>query len=484
MRVRLEVIGGPETGRVFVLDGADTFLIGRSPKAHLVLDPLADRYISRAHALIDVRPPSCHATDLDSTNGTYVNEGRIRRLELRDGDELRLGRTRIRVRLEQVSPDLVETVEIRRPAQRADRDAVVVTAGGDRALHDADRDLAEAGEHTCSVCARDLARWAEAAATTRPACDSLYLCPTCAAAERRSDLPIERIWQYQVLDVIGRGGMGVVLKVVDERTRRLCAIKQIRPEAARDARALMLFDREIGIQCSILHPNLVRIFERGQEAGCCFFVAELLGGGDLEHLVREVFRGPLAPGPACRIILDVLAGVEALHAQGFVHRDLKPSNMVLSRPYGEPGSVAKVTDYGLAKSFEEAGNSLFDYTRAGEAGGSIMFMPPEQILEYRFVKPPADVYAIGVSLYYLLTGRYTVEFPTPEELAAGVARRASPIEIMLEEPPIPVLKRRPNLPGALAAVVDRAVQKERAQRYASAADLRMDLERACSTGGV
>jgi serine/threonine-protein kinase len=445
-----------------------------------VLDPSADRYISRAHALLDIRPPHCHATDLESTNGTFVNDGRIRRLELRDGDEIRLGRTRIRVRIERQGNGSTADSGLIGHASSDSRDADIAEQPGGAFRSFPDGNVTP----ECFSCGRELVRWAAAHPDVPDLPDALFLCPTCAAGQRRRDLSIEAISHYRVLDEIGHGGMGVVLKAVDQKTRRLCAIKQIRAEAAGDERAMRLFDREVAVQSSILHRNLVRILERGQENGRCFFVAEYLAGGDLEHLVSEVFGGPLPPGPACRIMLDVLAGVEALHSHGFVHRDLKPSNMVLSRRFGDPGAVTKVTDYGLAKSFEEAGSSLFDYTRVGEAGGSIMFMPPEQILEYRFVKPPADIYAIGVSLYYLLTARYTVEFPTPAELAAGAGRRSSPIEIMLEDPPIPILKRRPNLSAALARVVDRAVQKNVSERYSTAAELRLDLRRACVDEGA
>jgi serine/threonine-protein kinase len=473
MKVRLEVVGGPQSGHVFELVGTSSFLIGRSPKAHLVLDPRADQLISRSHALLDVRPPSCHATDLGSTNGTFVNGARIQQCELADGDELRIGRTRIRVSIDRLEHGSIETLdlELALPATGPEQAAVPVAAEVPAPVRQT---------HRCCECGRELERWAREERDAPALVDALFLCPTCAAAQRRRDLKVERIRHYRVLDELGRGGMGVVLKAVDERTRRLCAIKQIRPGAARDVRALRLFEREVGVQSSIRHRNLVRVLDQGQDQGCCFLVAELLTGGDLEHLVTRVFRGPLAAGPACRIIIDVLAGVEALHQHGFVHRDLKPSNMVLSRPYGEPAAVTKVTDYGLAKSFEEAGSSLFDYTRPGEAGGSLMFMPPEQILEYRYVKPPADVYAVGVTLYYLLTARYTVELPTPAELAAGAVQHRSPIGVMLDDPPIPLLKRRPTLPERLARVVDRAVQKDLASRYLSAAELREDLERVCA----
>ena len=104
MNVRLVVVDGPEAGRVFSFDAADSFLVGRSPKAHLVLDPRADRYVSRTHCLVDIRPPRVIVSDLGSTNGTFVNERRISHGDLHDGDLLRVGRTRIRALLTGAPP--------------------------------------------------------------------------------------------------------------------------------------------------------------------------------------------------------------------------------------------------------------------------------------------------------------------------------------------------------------------------------------------
>lgn len=471
MKLRLEVVDGPEQGRTFDLEGSVSFLVGRSPHAHLRLDPAADRYVSRTHFLLELRPLRCIVSDLDSANGTYVNEERITQRELRSGDEIRAGRTRIRVVLDGMPP--VASSRTEEPAAAIEG----VESGASPVF------LSE-NPFGCSGCGRDLSLHAEADGMAAELPDALYLCRACAAKQQLPALAGRRLGDFALLLPVGRGGMGVVYKAVHEPTRRISAVKHLHPTAAEDERARRTFEREIDVQSAVLHPNLVRVLARGEAAGCFFVAFEFLPGGDLGRLVGKVVGGPLPPAIACRYILQVLAGLEALHGAGFVHRDLKPANLLLSRPWPDHSAVAKITDYGLAKSYEDAGRSIFDYTRAGEAGGSLLFMPPEQILNFRFVTPAADVYAVGVSLYYLLTGHYSVDYPMPGEPVAAGVRRRNPIELILEDPPVPVLWRQPELPRNLAAVVDRAVQKDLERRLASAAELRTAIEQAVARDGL
>lgn len=469
MAVRLEVVEGPEAGRFFEFKEADSFLVGRSPKAHFVLEPTADRQISRHHFLLDIRPPRCLIQDLDSKNGTYVNHRRIRRHHLEDLDEIRAGRTVLRIRIFEAQPETAPSSGTPRPPVRSlalsDRSREALPSPPGAAPPSSSRPF------PCFGCGRDLERWARADGWAEDLPDARYLCPTCTAAQRSSNVTRRTIGNYRILRELGRGGMGVVYKAVHEPTRRLCAVKEILPDAAADEKSLRLFDREIGVQSMVMHPNLARILERGRDGGHLFFSVEYLEGGDAHQLVTEALRVPLNPGLACKITCDILRGLQALHDHGFVHRDLKPRNFLLSRAHDDPGMSAKITDYGLAKSFEEAGNSMFDFTRIGDVAGSMMFMAPEQILDYRFVKPPSDVYSVGVSLYFLLTRKFSIDFPAAPSPGGGgrnQPRPRHPIHAMIEDPPIPILERRPDLPLDLAEVVDMAVLKDVDGRFASA----------------
>ncbi|MCD4747939.1 MAG: protein kinase [Thermoanaerobaculales bacterium] len=498
MKITLEVVEGPETGRVFEFAEADSFLVGRSPKAHFVLDPRADQQISRHHCLIDVRPPRCTVQDLESKNGTFVNHQRTRQKELANGDEIQVGRTTMRVLFSDVDDEELPPAQCYRCGQELDLSSPGRTLMCNAcSLADLARKSKEIeilpypngtvppSQFACGGCGKDLSDHADKDGRATYVPDAAYLCTDCAKRVFVGGAGGTQLGHYRILREIGRGGMGVVYKAVHEESRRICAVKQILPDVARDDKALKLFDREIGVQSMVVHPNLARVLERSLDNNTYFFVVEYLPGGDLNHLISKVFRGPLEPGLACRFILDVLEGVEALHRHGFVHRDLKPSNFLLTRSHEDPTALAKVTDYGLAKSFEEAGNSLF--TRVGEAGGSLMFMPPEQILDYRFVKPPTDVYAVGVSLYLMLTAKYTAQFATPAKQFPKVGdalRPRHPIKVILEDPPIPILERMPQLPKSLARVVDTAVQKDLEKRFTSAAAFAEDLRNAVAKEGL
>jgi serine/threonine-protein kinase len=250
------------------------------------------------------------------------------------------------------------------------------------------------------------------------------------------------------------------------------------PNAELEEREFRLFEREIAVHSEVRHRNLARLLDHGRDRGRSYLSVEYLVGGDAAKLVRRVFNGPVPVPLAVRIGLEVLDGVDALHRSGFVHRDLKPQNILLSRTPEDGYGIAKITDYGLAKPFEDAGNSLFDVTRDDEAAGSLMFMPPEQILNYRHVQPPADVYAVGASLYFLLTASYTVDSPAmvrPEASTVPPGLTRNPIEAVIDDDSIPIRERRGELPESIARVIDTAVQKELSQRYDSAARFRHEL---------
>ncbi len=468
MKMSLLVIEGPEKGRRFDFDHADSFLVGRSPRAHFVLDPRADRKISRTHCLLDFRPPRCLLQDLESRNGTFVNGVPVRRHELKDGDEIRVGRTVLKFHLEAGRES-----KIAHPTSQGDGPAVTQAA-----IPKTIRIKAEDSENgdqkfLCGRCSKDIGARANRDGLASRLPESLYLCLNCARQEFVGAASGKKIGDYRILRELGRGGMGVVFKTVHEPTCRLAAVKTILPDAARDDKALKMFDREMAVQSMLVHPNLVRIIERGRHEDSYFFASEYLAGGDAHHLVSQAFRGPLPAHIALRIILDILDGLEELHAHGFIHRDLKPANFLLSRPLTNENWRAKITDYGLAKSYEDAGNSIFDFTRMGEIAGSMMFMPPEQILNYRFVKPSADVYAVGASLYYMLTGTYTVDF-SPGATPKG-QRVRNPVEIILDDPPIPILEKRPDLDPAMARIIDRSVVKDVKLRFGSAREFRKEL---------
>ena len=544
MIVTLEQLSGPGAGRVFEFSGADSFLVGRSKKAHLRLDPKSDPLISRTHFLMEMRPPRVIITDLNSRNGTYVNDQRIRQTDLTDGDEVRVGRTALRVGIIydveteaepepatvtcrmcgaetsdpyeskgrfycqdcvrrarkaakakakptglRPKPKPAPAAETHKPApipSAADSRKPVPTPAAAASTHQLTKAPLPEVEYACMFCDADLSDRANSDGMAEELDYGLYMCNACVEQQQEPQLTIHRLDDYVLLSEIGKGGMGVVYKAVHLPTSRICAVKMVLPELVRSEYATKVFEREVRVQSRVLHPNLVRVLAQGRFQGAPYFVTEFLSGGDIKNLVTWEFQGPVEPRLSCLISLQILNGLEALHQAGFIHRDLKPSNCLLDRSYKEKDFQVKIADYGLAKSYENAGHSVFDLTKEGVMAGSYVFIPPEQITNYKYVKPPVDVYAVGTSLYFMLTARYSVDFPGEEngDTPSAVSRRMRhPVEIVLEEPPIPVMQRNPNLPPGLAAVVDKAVVKDLKMRFQTAAEFREELAKAARAEG-
>ena len=174
-------------------------------------------------------------------------------------------------------------------------------------------------------------------------------------------------------------------------------------------------------------------------------------------------RLDIPAGTAVRVALQALDGLSFAHEKGFVHRDIKPENILLADPGME---VVKLTDFGLAKSFQQAG--LSGMTATGFAAGTLQFMPREQLTNFRLLRPASDVWSMGATLYYMLTLRYARDFKSGKD----------PLAVVLGGGVVPVRERDPEVPPGLAEVVDRAVDDDLGKRYPSAVEFREALAKA------
>jgi tRNA A-37 threonylcarbamoyl transferase component Bud32 len=261
---------------------------------------------------------------------------------------------------------------------------------------------------------------------------------------------------YDLLEELGHGGMGVVYKARQRRADRVVALKVIRSGPAIDAALRERFAAEARALARLQHPNIVQIFEVGEEAGCPFFSLEYVAGGTLARRLKDA--GPLPSAEAAGLI-EILAGaIDAAHRAGVLHRDLKPANVLLTSD-GTP----KVTDFGLAKRLDtEEGVTL-----TGAFLGTPSYMAPEQAAGYHeAVGPATDVYALGATLYELLTGRPPFRARTPLATA----------RLVVEADPVPVRTHRHDVPADLEAICLKCLEKDPARRYARAGDLATDLE--------
>jgi serine/threonine protein kinase len=212
------------------------------------------------------------------------------------------------------------------------------------------------------------------------------------------------------------------------------------------------------------HPNIVEWYEQGMSRGQFWFAMEYVAGTNLETLAKaDPGRYPV--NHACRLACQMLKGLEQAHQLGFVHRDIKPENILIAQL--EDGLSVKISDFGLAKSFRGVG--LSGLTFSGEMRGTVPFMPPEQMLDFKTVTPVADLYATAATLYYLLTCQYIYDDQPGVDL----------IRMLLEEPPIPIRDRRPDISPALAEVIGQCLARDPKTRYPDATSMRKALKPFC-----
>jgi serine/threonine protein kinase len=256
----------------------------------------------------------------------------------------------------------------------------------------------------------DLPRDAAATVDHTPVEDSLSALPA-QPAVKVQELP--SVAGYQILGILGRGAMGVVYKARQRGLQRIVALKMILAGGHASESEVARFRSEAEAVGQLQHPNIVQVYEVGEQDGCPFFSLEFVDGGSLN---KKIAGEPQPIRPAAHLVMLLAQGMEAAHQKGIIHRDLKPSNVMLTQPR-QPGSsgssagallseshygVPKIADFGLAKRLEDESGQ----TRSGAILGTPSYMAPEQAEgRSKQVGPLADVYALGAVLYELLTGR-------------------------------------------------------------------------------
>ena len=279
--------------------------------------------------------------------------------------------------------------------------------------------------------------------------------PPLGEVESPQSLPsLPQIAGYEILEVLGHGGMGVVYKARQLGLNRMVAIKMVLAGANASPQDLGRFRDEAEAVARLMHPNIVQIFEIGEQTGCPFLALEYVAGGSLaEHLDGT----PVGARPAAELVLSLSRALQHAHEMGIVHRDLKPAN-VLMLADGTP----KVADFGLAKRAD----STYAHTQTGALLGSPSYMAPEQAAgDSQKVGPATDVYALGVILYEMLTGR-------PPFKGASLL---DTIEQVREHDPAPPRFLQPKTPRDLETICLKCLEKKPERRYASAGALADDL---------
>jgi serine/threonine-protein kinase len=271
--------------------------------------------------------------------------------------------------------------------------------------------------------------------------------------------------RYRVVDVIGRGGMGIVYKVEHQRMGKIAAMKVLHGDLAGDKEVTARFRREAEAVSRLTHPNTVQVFDFGTAQGQLYLVMEYVRGLDIGTLIDR--DGPVSFERAAPLFAQVCAALAEAHELGVVHRDLKPENILVTRTHGGQ-DFAKVLDFGLAKLAER--EDITAGTGRGAIVGTPHYMSPEQIRGEEEVDARTDIYSLGALMYRVLTGEHAFAAASP----VGVLTKH------LTEAVVPPSRRVPDLgiPAEADAIVLRAMRKQTAERYASVRELQADLEQA------
>jgi serine/threonine-protein kinase len=416
MNVVLRVTEGPYQGREYVFERASTFVVGRSSRAEFSVPD--DAFLSRNHFQIELDPPYAYLRDLGSTNGTRVNGVRVTGSSLRNGDFVQAGCHVFQLKVD-LPEGAVRCLGCDAPAPPGRLPSIVSGT------------LTIAGER----------RW---------------LCEACATRQRQFPTPPQGYW---IEARIGGGGMGEVYRARRLEDNRPVAIKMMSQAIASSDKARLYFRRELEVLRDLRHPHIVAFHDMVEVDEQLQLIMEYVDGKDAKRWVQGL-PGPLSVPSAARIGVQLLMALDHAHGKGYVHRDIKPSNLIVYGPPSRP--TAKLSDFGLAKSVLGTAG-LNAVTDQGDIGGSVGFLSPDHIRDFREVKAPADIYSAGATLYYLFTGHYPYFEFDPRGYDA--------FSMILEHPAVPPRVHRPDTPELLDQVLRKSLEKWPGERWSSAAEM-------------
>lgn len=373
MRIKLGVVVGLPRGKEFLFDGHEVFLAGRSHRCHFQADE-RDKAFSRVHFMVEINPPLCRLVDLGSRNGTLVNGKKATQADLRNGDQIQVGQTSLR--------------------------------------------LTHLSDPTIGA----------AAATDEPLSGALFRSGLSGSKSGMERLPPgipRQIAGYRILREIGRGIAGVTCAALREIDSATVAIKVIDPPMTGARPMIEKFLHDLALVRQLDNPHLLRIRDHGESARQLFVVSDFVPGMNAAQFVQQ--RGKLTPRLAIGIMLPVLQALEHCHAKGVAHGAVKPSNILIEEQEGK--ARIRLVDCGVTHAFEAS--PLSGLTLTGQWGDGIHFLPPERLKKYHEAKPASDQYAAAATLYHLLTGAQLYDFQAPSAHAFAQVVNDDPVAIRM-----------------------------------------------------
>jgi serine/threonine protein kinase len=457
MNILLEIIKGPLTGKKFSIDWPGSFIFGRGSNTHFTTNHL-DRSISRQHFEIRYYPPKCTIVHLSKKNPTYLNQKKIEQADINDLDLIGAGQSLIKLTFLNGSlPDKPE-----------DSPGSFVTDSGS----------------FCYLCYRDLSEKANNDGRATELINKVtYCCEECLPASKY--VKGDKIGKYALIRHIAAGGMSNVYLVYHTETARLLVLK-LMAGSLDDSFQRKHFLREISIHKELLNLNITHCIDADFNNKAPYIVLEYANCGNLhEYYLKHDFKVPLKTSIA--FFLATLDGCKYIHnvSTGIVHRDFKPWNLLLKSAGNR--LILKISDFGLSKFF---GSKAF--TKVGDVKGSIVFMSPHHLANVRDANFQDDIFSLGVSFYYLLSGKYPYHTPSPfeaENLSKlyksnqnqlkfeldKLGRKNNIMQLVLDGFTIPLQEKAAHLDPGIVEIINKAISQDPELRYPDAVSFRKDL---------
>jgi len=443
------IYSGPRAGLRLPLSQHAPVVLGRGADADVIL-PQEDRFVSRRHARVEVLPDGVYLHDLAERKTTSVNGMTVRWARLAPGNVVRLGNTLLRLVFDGTDgpipgegADDVSVYEVVDSSQYQPGPLPPVSSRRPGTLRTAtSEEPARVGRFedvlTCGGCGQ-----AGAPPPTPDLWDAGWLCEVCRDKRRRYEPNTpRRVGRFEILGVLGQGGMGIQLEAVTDDGIH-AVVKMLRASDVAK-KTLERFLREQRIAAALRHPNIVRCYEVGTHEGRPFIATEFVAGGSAADVA-----GPEQPiQNALWLGADLFRALGYAHDLGVVHRDVSPANVLLTGTDLAPGARAKLADFGLAKSrLDLQGTAI---TMAGEAGGSTLTMGPEQVRNFIRVTPSADVYSAAATVFWMLTRDTPLVLPCPVQDAPVHLRN----EAIINPKRRSLGLVRPDVPKPVVALLD------------------------------
>jgi eukaryotic-like serine/threonine-protein kinase len=428
MRVGLRLVRGARANETLTLDDNQSVTLGRGTEATFRIQ---DPSISRRHCQIWNTPRGLLIADLGSSNGTFVNGQRLAGnnwSQLAPNDQVIFGQNELRI----MTPNA--------PAAAPQQGAPPLAASSPQA-------------YKCANCTRAITAQELQQNRYRQDTNGRLICADCL---KQFDFDPNMVDGYTIEKKLGQGAFGAVFKATSAKTQQIVALKTIKPQLVSSEKDVQRFFRESDTGRQLVHPNITQIFDAGESKGIYFIAMEYIDGREVSKLIEEY--GRLDVGYSMRVIIQIANALQHAFERGIVHRDIKPDNIMVNTQ-----GVAKLVDFGLAKSFTQAGQS--GLTAPGEGMGTLAYMPPEQLDNALNADQRSDIYSLGATLYHMLSGNRPFNEKTTRSFIMKI----------LNSMPTPIRTINAAVPQQLDDIINRAMAKSPTDRYQTPKDMEAEL---------